>query len=248
MCAACGHTHFGAASPLVDEPRLLMEGPRGIVRLRGPDGQPLPAPAPPPQPRRYGKVRPFWKCILFGLLTAGLYFVFYQWQAFREVDEHSRQRHLGAIMAVGMLASLVVRFLQALQPRAPGESALDLPTTTATLALWLLGQAALSLYVVLELQHVKSWLATLAGAPGAAVAAQGLIFAKLAAAFATLAFAASPFILAALVALVIILELLSWVFIVNSLNDGWDRAKAQGLDQAALPIHVASGPSSLQSP
>ena len=69
----------------------------------GVEAGPLPM-ARPPGP---AKLRRFGICLLLGVVTVGIYFVYYQWQVFREVDADAGRRHHAALFVAALAAGLL---------------------------------------------------------------------------------------------------------------------------------------------
>ncbi|MBN1330229.1 MAG: hypothetical protein JXA54_12215 [Candidatus Heimdallarchaeota archaeon] len=45
------------------------------------------------QQYKYGTTRKYWRVFLLSLLTLGIYYLFYQWWIFRDLDEHFRKAY-----------------------------------------------------------------------------------------------------------------------------------------------------------
>jgi hypothetical protein len=80
----------------------------------GPGDLAAPGEATPPAPKRPGPARPrsFGACLLLGIVTLGIYFLYYQYRVFKEVDEDAGFRHLAGlfwssfgVLALGLVAA-----------------------------------------------------------------------------------------------------------------------------------------------
>jgi hypothetical protein len=78
--------------------------------------QPAPQPAPPPAARGglgpVGKVRDPWFVALISIITLGIYFLYWTYQVFREMKEHSGEGVGGPIgLIIGIFIGVVNVFL-----------------------------------------------------------------------------------------------------------------------------------------
>lgn len=147
-CPSCGLASDAEAPAEPGEPSALpplAEPPTPTRRPRLPGPNPL---------RRFGA------CLLLGVVTLGLYFLYYQFKVFREVDRDTGRRHHAMLFIVPVAVGAVARLLAFVWSR-PGAQppALPLaPPALVGLAIGLggLGLAAQALYFFLELGHLRA--------------------------------------------------------------------------------------------
>src|ERR1044072_8937751 len=91
-----------------------------------PDPAPV-VPTPAPTPGGWGpvgKVRDPWFVILISIITLGIYFLYWTYQVFREMKEHSGQGVGGPIgLIIGIFIGVVNLFLIAVEIKAMYEKA-----------------------------------------------------------------------------------------------------------------------------
>jgi hypothetical protein len=114
-CDSCGLVSIPEAEPGAPVPSHDSKSTPAARRPRPPGPNPL---------------RRVWVCVVLGIVTFGLYFLYYQFQAFREVDRDAGRRHHAWLFLLALVPWLIAAMGQALWwpplPHAP--SAVDPPS------------------------------------------------------------------------------------------------------------------------
>jgi hypothetical protein len=187
-CASCGSTSepfdedgpmaagpllpaIGAPDPIADGTRLADNGTdlEAAFRQAAAESRRRRGASPgPPQARLAGRRRSFGTVVVLGLVTFGLYWLHWQWQAFREVHLQEGTPHRPALFwaavaasAAGIVAVLVLLLTDAIQ-----REAVEVVAAPFGVAAWVL----LLAYLLREGRQVEALLAAQGGSPPAAQA------------------------------------------------------------------------------
>lgn len=190
-CPACGWTPKDGDAP---RPRT---GPARPTSTTG--GEPSTSP---------GKPRSILACLLLGVVTLGLYFLFWHYAAFEEMRLHTRTRQRVELFFAALVLNLVAFVWMFIEP------------SLAALALQGVSAGVMATYLFLETRHVRA-TARAAGVPSMAWPAGFFLVAAFeVASLATTGRTADLFSV-----LTVIAALLAYPFVQMTLNDYWRRAK-----------------------
>lgn len=152
-CPACGHRSEELEE---GEPELVAEEPPAADLAVA---QGVATSSPSYRGPAKGRRRSFGVSLLLGIVTLGLYFLYWQWRVFREVHDQERSRSWSGFMwaayAMGFVR-LVWRLSRGRDPDGFGLADGGLPDDLLALA-----QSALFLaYLLLEIRHLDRLLAS----------------------------------------------------------------------------------------